>query len=214
MNQQINLYQSNGGGSKSPLYLSVALFILFIVSVMVLSAYLKSNINSLRIDVAQQQLLLVDAETHTAKMKIKYPTKERNTLLEKRINQSQSLRQNLLDVMTLISDNTSDITQGFSRYFTAFSQQNTAGVWIKQVSIDAEKSSIHLLGATNNAESVPVFLQNLHNESIFHGKVFTDLNMDTDPDSGELSFHINTLLIDDTENPTTAAIAAKIKGSQ
>lgn len=220
MNQQINLYQTKNSESKATIYLSAIVFVFMAIT---FSVYSNNKVDTLRIDVAQQQLLLANAETHSAKMRIKYPKQPINSLLEKRIKQSQSLHQNLLDVITLISDSTSDKTQGFSRYFTAFAQQKTSGIWIKQVTINAKQSSINLQGGTSSAESVPIFLQNLHNEPIFNGKVFARLNIDTDLETDELSFNINTLLIDDdddlsmqstdTTSKRTEAIAEKIKGS-
>jgi len=220
MNQQINLYQGDNGDSKKPLFLSAMLFVFFIAAFIMFSAHLKKGNETLRVDVKIQQQALADAEAYTTEMKSKYPKKEHNALLEKRIKQSQILRQNLLDVMSLVSNDASDKTQGFSRYFTAFAQQKTAGVWINQVSINAEQNSIDLFGSTKKAENVPVFFQNLHTESIFKGKIFTNLNMNTDTETGELHFNLNTLLVDSTGDETTtsivnkrtAAMAAKIKG--
>lgn len=222
MNQQINLYQGDDGDYKTSLLLSAMLFVFIVVAFVAFSVHLKEGNDTLRVEVNNQQQALVDAEAYTSEMKAKYPKKAHNSLLEARIKQSQILRQNLLDVMSLISDTTSDKTQGFSRYFTAFAQQKTVGVWINQVSVDAEQNSINLFGSTTEAENVPVFLQNLHAESIFKGKIFTNLNMNTDTETGELHFNLNTLLVNPTDDGTTtsivnkrtAAMAAKIKGSR
>ncbi len=222
MNQQINLYQGDDGNSKTSLLLSAILFIFIVAAFVAFSVHLKKGNDTLRLEVNNQQQALANAEAYTSEMKTKHPKKEHNSLLENRIKQSKILRQNLLDVMSLISDTTSDSTQGFSRYFTAFAQQKTVGVWINQVSVDAKQNSISLFGSTTEAENVPIFLQNLHGESIFKGKVFTNLNMNTDTETGELHFNLNTLLVDSIDNDTTtsivnkrtAAMAAKIKGSR
>ena len=225
MNQQINLYKGYDKKSKAPFYLFIILFVFLVLASVVFSAYLQNEIAALRVDVRQQQSVLADAEAHTAKMRIQHPQKEHNSLLEKRTKQSKTLRKSLLDVMSLLSDTTSDKTQGFSRYFTAFAQQKTSGLWITGVTINAEQNSIDLNGRTNNAENVPIFLQKLHNETIFNGKVFTNLNMNTDSNSNELSFNINTLLVDSVDSgkpnivtinkkPITTAIMSKIKGSR
>jgi len=222
MNQQINLYHGDNSNAKKPLILYTMLFVFFVAAFIMFSVHLKNGNDILRVDVKIQQHALADAEAYTSEMKTKYPKKEHNALLEKRIKQSQILRQNLVDVMSLVSDDSSDKTQGFSRYFTAFAQQKTAGVWINQVSINAEQNSINLFGSTKKAGNVPVFFQNLHTESIFKGKIFSNLNMNTNTETGELHFNLNTLLVDSTDDETTtsivnkrtAAMAAKIKGSR
>jgi len=223
MKQHINLYQGHGGESKASFYLIIALLIALTLVAVAFSTKLQGDVALLRADTSQQQTLLADAKAYTEKMIAEYPKKERDVLLEKYIKQSQYSHQNVSDIMSLLSDSTSDKTQGFSRYFTAFAQHKTAGVWLKQVTIDTEKNSIILKGSTNNAENVPAFLQELHNDFVLDDKVFTGLNLNIDASSGELTFNVSSVLMPaadtnsdikaTTVNKPTAAIAAKIKGS-
>ena len=196
MKQQINLYQGHDINAKQPIVFALALFLTLIMVVIALSVYLQNNVALLQQEVMTTQHALIDAETQTQMLKMQFPEKELNTLLSKQFKHSQHVQTSLVDDLDFLSDTSSDRTQGFSRYFTAFSQQSTDNLWLTRVLIDTD--TLNIEGGTIKAKNVPVFLQNLHKEPVFKGKVFVQLKMDTNIDSDAyLDFNISTSLSDD-----------------
>ncbi|MCK4841775.1 MAG: hypothetical protein KAT04_07805 [Methylococcales bacterium] len=197
MIQQVNLYQDSLKQSKTRpvivyyIYGLTALFSLLIS----FSFFLNSNIKNTKADIISIKHKLRNAKTHVQLLQVQYPRQQINKLLTQKITQSQEMRTSLANIISLLTDKESDQTQGFSRYFSAFSRQNIPELWLNNIIINTQEKSLHLFGSTYYPEKVPMLLQKLHREPIFQGKIFIKLLMNkAEKSDKQIDFVISTTL--------------------
>ncbi len=195
MIQQVNLYQSILDSQQprpfiSPFTLGLMLILLLFF---VYSIYLVLDLKNTRDELAATSLQLTEANTRVQLLQIQYPKQHINKLLIQEISLSQGIQSSLARIIDLLNDKTSDQTQGFSRYFSAFARQSIADVWLNTININASEHSIKLEGSTFQAEKIPVFLQKLHHEAIFQGRNFATLSMvQAEQSNHQINFMVNT----------------------
>jgi len=196
MIQQVNLYkdslkqgQSNVSSINNYIYGLVTIIILLIAYSIFLFSELNTTKNNLQL--AKQQL--TEAESKIQLLSIQYPKQQLNKLLPEEITHSKNKLNNLTQVINQLTDNTSDSTQGFSRYFIALARQSIPQVWITTISVNGDQHTIDIQGSTYQAENTAVFLQKLQNERIFKGRSFAKLIItQSDKKDNQLDFIINT----------------------
>ena len=179
MIQQVNLYQEIlQQNSIRPVInryiIGSTVVILLLIGMSIYSAI---NLNNTKNSLQQTKQRLIEAETRVQLLQVQYPKRQMNTLLTQEISRSQNILASLSRVIHLLTDKKSDQTQGFSRYFSALARQSIPDVWLTTIYINAQTNNLQLQGSTYIAEKTPVFIQKLHNESVFQGKHFEKLVM-------------------------------------
>jgi len=200
MKQQVNLFQSDLIARRQRpailnyLYGLVALVIMLAI----FSATLLFGIDNTQAEITLARQKLQQAQTKVQLLQVQYPRKQINTLLAKKITQSQDMQTSLKQIISLLTDKTSDQTQGFSRYFSAFARQTLPNLWLSNIAIDVQTKNLRFSGSTYTAQNLPVLLQKLQSETIFQGKVFVKLQMkQAEEPSNRTDFIISTS--DETE---------------
>jgi len=176
MIQQVNLYQEILQSRSRPVINPYILGLTVITLVLIgISVYITVDLNNTKNSLQQAKQQLKKAETRVQLLQAQYPKQQINTLLTQEISRSQNILASLSRVIHLLTDNESDQAQGFSRYFSALARQSIPDVWLRTIYINAQTNNLELQGSTYTAEKIPVFIQKLHNESVFQGKHFEKL---------------------------------------
>lgn len=178
MIQQVNLYQ-DGLKTKTTSDLNNYLYGIALAALLFLgfSIYLLIDQNNTETNIEQAHQQLSDTEQQVQLMQEQYPEQQVDTFIQQEISRYENILSSLSQVVYLLSDNKSDQTQGFSRYLSALARQSSADIWLTEISIDAERNYLSLHGSTFNTKTIPEFLQKLHQETVFNGRVFDSLNM-------------------------------------
>ena len=179
MIQQVNLYQEilqqNSIRPVIDRYIIGSTVVILLLIGM--SIYITLDLNNTKNSLQQAKQDLKEAETRIQLLQVQYPVQQINTLLTQEISHSQNILASLSQVIYLLTDKKSDLTQGFSRYFSALARQSISDVWLTNIYINGQTNNLQLQGSTYIAEKIPVFIQKLHNESVFQGKHFKKLIM-------------------------------------
>lgn len=195
MIQQVNLYQEIlQQNSIRPVInryiIGSTVVILLLIGMSIYSAV---NLNNTKNSLQQAKQQLREAETRVQLLQVQYPKRQLNTLLTQEISRSQNILGSLSKVIDLLTDKESDQTQGFSRYFSALARQSISDVWLTTIFINAQTNNLQLQGSTYIAEKIPVFIQKLHNESVFQGKHFEKLIMNQAEESeNQIDFTVSS----------------------
>jgi len=200
MKQQVNLFHADLiAGNKQAAILNYLYGISALVLILaIFSATLVFDIDSTQTEISSTRQKLQQAQTKVQLLQVQYPRKQINTLLAKKITQSQDMQTSLKQIIRLLTDKTSDQTQGFSRYFSAFARQTLPNLWLSNIIIDAQAKNLRFSGSTYTPQNLPVLLQKLQSEAIFHGKIFVKLQMkQAEEPSNRTDFIISTS--DETE---------------
>lgn len=195
MIQEINLYQDTFNTVQSRPVVNNYIYGLLLPLFLLIgfSAYLLFDQNNTSENIKKSQQQLNDTEIEVEQLRIQYPPRQTDPLITEEITRLQNILTSLSQVVYLLSENNSDQTQGFSRYFSALARQNIRDVWLTDIAIDAENNHISLQGSTFNTEKLPEFLQNLHQEPIFKGRTFEKLTVSQAKEkSQQLDFHVST----------------------
>lgn len=177
MIQQINLYQSDEV-DRNPLLTPYFLTLLAGCCALIIAtaAIWQSRGNQIdhqqqlqqRLQKATDEILLLQAQT---------PNPQADLLLSQELQQSESIYQNLSQVVELLSDNRSDRNRGFSHYLTALAEQSDGKTWLTRVEISAANDSIDLYGGSFKPEHIPALLQRLQQTEAFKGRHFARLDI-------------------------------------
>lgn len=197
MIQEVNLYQATLNTNKTRPVVNNYIYGLLLPLFLLIgsSAYLLFDQNNTSESIKKAQQQLSDAEIEVEQLRIHYPPRQTDSLITEEITRLQNILTSLSQVVYLLSENDSDQTQGFSRYFSALARQNIPDVWLTDIAIDAENNLISLQGSTFNTEKLPVFLQKLHQEPIFKGRTFEKLTISQAKEkSQQLDFHVSTTI--------------------
>jgi hypothetical protein len=176
MRQQINLYQPVFGARRQPL--SARMFAIAFGAVLAgLMAYsvhgkmelaaLTQSVEALRTQQAEQESQLsasgeqLAARDKPAQIDIRLKRLER-TLAERR------------SALKILQSGAAGQPLGFAARMEALARRHVDGLWIDQLVLSGTNGSMSLSGATLNADTVPVYLQNLARESVLSGTRFDE----------------------------------------
>jgi len=196
MIQQVNLYKGSLKPSQTKLASNTYLFSLIgmLILLAAYSVFLLLELNNTKSDIEQAKQQLILAESRVQALKTEHPKQEINKLLSQEVSRSQQIFNSFSQVVGLLSDEKSDQTQGFSRYFSALARQSIADVWLTNIAIHAQDHTINLTGSTYQAEKIAVFLQKLHHEPSFQGRSFAKLIISQAEEvENQIDFAINTV---------------------
>ncbi len=196
MKQNINLYQPELREEKvvfsaASMLLFTGLFIVLFSAIYAYELFqiapYEKQITSLdnELLLLQQQVTTLESGQAIGKSK----------LLEneiKRITAEIAKRESILDTLTSRSFGNDS---GFSDYLESFARGHVEGTWLTQVKIKAGGSLLGLTGKTLSSELVPVYIQNLSNETVLKGAAFNVLEIarvEGKEGDSEINFLIST----------------------
>ena len=188
MIQQINLYQDSESSRARLLlnahFLVVVAACLGLIAISLSSWRTNASLDNQNLQLQQQlqkttaDLLMLQAQT---------PGQQNNALLSQELQQSQARFQSLSQIVELLADNQSDLTQGFSRYLSALANQTDSNVWLNRIRINAMTNDISLQGSSFKPEAIPTLLQRLQHTDAFRARHFARMNIQQSPDKPELT---------------------------
>jgi len=186
MKQQINLFQTDLiAGRQQPAILNYLYGLIALVVILaIFSVTLLFDIDNTQAEISSTRQELQQAQIKVQLLQVQHPKKQINTLLTNKIKQSQDMQNSLEHIIHLLTDKTSDQTQGFSRYLSAFARQTLPNLWLSNIVIDAQTKNLRFSGSTYSPQNLPVLLQKLQGEAVFQGKVFVKLQMKQSEEEG------------------------------
>jgi Fimbrial assembly protein (PilN) len=98
-----------------------------------------------------------------------------------RVEEQLRVRRALLEG---IHGGASNNAEGFSPYLSALARQTMQGVWLTGVDI-AAAGDLVLKGRVLDGELVPLYIQRLHREPLFKGRVVRELQLATKGEPGK-----------------------------
>jgi septal ring factor EnvC (AmiA/AmiB activator) len=195
--QQVNLYRDSLKPKQRSrfFYAVIALGLVFFVSVGLVDILLMKNLHNRQNSIEQKRQVLVMEQERVKVLEASLPKQESDSALTEQLTQWQKKVESLkLTIALLNTDNTAR-SQGFSAYFQALANQAVSGVWLTMIHFDAEQQRIDFEGSTLKNDSVPYFLQQLQQESVFQGHSFVQLQMDRSEQAPNLmNFKLSTHL--------------------
>jgi hypothetical protein len=199
MIQQINLFHAaltqNSGVKSLNYYLSG--FILVMVLLATYSGFIFWHTSNLQSQLEIRLTEFKKAEKHLQLLQLKYPKQQVNLLLAAEITQAQDKLKAVSKIINLLTDQQTDQTQGFSKYWFALAKQSQKEIWLNKISIEIEPQNLTLEGSTFEPETVASLLQGLQNEAVFQGKNFTTLSMqESQSQLDQIDFTLSTQAIE------------------
>ncbi len=196
MIQQVNLYQDILKPAQTKPLINAYIYSLIAMTISLLgySIFLYMDLSNIKNDIQTAKQQLTEAESNVQKLRIQYPARQINKMLVQEISRSENILNSLTQVIHLLTDKTSDQTQGFSRYFSAFARQSTAKLWLTKFAINSKPHTLDIQGSTYQVDKTALFLQKLHHEPIFQGHSFAKLSMtQAKENDGQIDFIISTM---------------------
>ncbi len=194
--QQVNLYTEEFQPRKVKLPLEQILLITFatIALVALLSVALSYSLESLKAERSEQRAKAETMRERIAAMEAKAATLVRDeslVLANGRLAQQLNARRQMIDVLdtVVVKDDA-----GFSGTLIALARQRVDSLWLTRISLGSAGSNMVLEGATNRADAVPEYLQNLRQESSFVGRTFGLFSLEENEDNpSQLRFRLRAL---------------------
>jgi len=197
MIQQINLYQDNirQAQAKTAVNPYLAGFAGIILLLMGISLNLLWNLGNLKTRMEQTRKSLTVEEARVNDLLSKLPNQGNNASLLTETDQLQSNIGELTQILQLLTEKKTDLTQGFSKTFQALANQSVPDVWLSKIYIFGPRRIFDLEGSALKSAQIPFFLQQLQKEPVFHGQTFAKLIMlKSEKFPGQINFKLNTTL--------------------
>ncbi len=121
-------------------------------------------------ELSEVQGLLAQLRGDTSELKEKERVLKQITFLENK----EAMQEAILDAA---KHDQSHQGESYAALLKAFARQSMDGLWITALNIDQDAKHLSISGRTTNPDLVPTYLNRLRNESVLHGKSFTDLTM-------------------------------------
>ena len=179
MNQQINLYLPEFRKQKDWLSVSAMLGICgaFVALLVITTAVKYLGSYSIQNDIATRQVELNAAREATNALVDSYGVQTEDPRLAAEI---QQLEQNLVGKRTLLEfldGRYIGNVEGFSEYLADLARFHVNGLSLSNIDLQDGGRNVTLRGEVNQAENVPLYLQNLSNGESYEGMVFGALKM-------------------------------------
>lgn len=201
MIQQINLYQDIHRLNKSHglYYYLLAIGSVFLILI-VYSTLTVWNTYQLENAVQLKKSNLVETEARLKSLQIQHPKPQINSLLVAEVSRSQNRLNSLTQIAQLLTAKESDQIQGFSKYFHALASQPSNDVWLEEIDINSNDQDISLKGSTFKPEQIALFLQQLQEQPVFHGKTFAKLAIEkSESRPSQVNFTLSTTIKPDDD---------------
>ncbi|MAF84329.1 MAG: hypothetical protein QGH93_03805 [Gammaproteobacteria bacterium] len=207
MYQQINFYQDEFRATEqifcaTTLLKTCAAALLVMLLTSVLAIQEMSSVER-ELEIVRNQDVAAAAQLHKLQPAIAAVSGKRTWV--EQLDDATRLLAEKEQVLKLVLGSTLGNTQGFSRYLSSLTRQDTDGLWLTQISLSALGDKTRLEGQALRAELVPAYLQTLADEPPFATQRFQQfqINGPTEPNSDKVTFSMNSesQLIAELTNP-------------
>jgi hypothetical protein len=195
MKQQINLYQGiiRQDEDSSFLNLYSGGFIVIALLLMGIGLYSLLNVSKLKAQVEQARQNLIAEEARITDLMSKLPKQESDSVIVSQVTLLQNKVNELSRTVQLLTEQNSDITEGFSHHLQALADQSIPDIWLSRIYIIGPRRIVNLEGSTFKSEQIPRFLQLLQKEPVFQVQTFAKLNMlKSEKIPVQIDFNLNT----------------------
>ncbi len=140
-----------------------------------------------------------DAITKTVEqLSQKYPAKKKSKLLEQEITRLTAERDQSRRLIDILAGRTLGDTKGFGDHLEALARRHVSGTWLTEVTIGEGGEVVDLLGTALSPDLVPLYIQRLSDESIFHGLAFNMMTLEqASEDPSQVDFTLRTKVPED-----------------
>lgn len=174
MRQQINLYQPIFSEARKPLSFGVVVagFAVAIAALAAYSAYLSARndvlltmVEALRNEQATQQSLLDASGDGSVQKPVAIEARI------KTLDHSIAVRRSALEVLR---SGAAGQTSGFAARMEALARRHVDGLWIDKLVLSGTTGTMSIGGSTLSADTVPVYLRSLAQDSVLSGTRFDE----------------------------------------
>lgn len=203
--QQINLYLPEFQPNREPLRSMQMLWGLglFIVLLLVVSLF-SANANH------ERELALVDSRAQLEQLKIQIVQLEQQhpnvnlADLDAQILQISSELERREQILSIIVNKNLGNSTGFSGYLQALGRQSLDTVSLSAFSLAFGGTYVELLGRTQSADQIPLYIQRLRTEPVFAQSAFGVLNVEPVKNMpGVFDFSLAKAVEERIDNPET-----------
>lgn len=179
MSQQINLLDHSLRPRREWLSLltvvaGMAAVLLLLVAAAIYGWY-QEGLERDRFKVAESNLR--DAQTELTQLAGQQSRQVLDPRLQDEIAQAALTLQGKREIMAVLEQGGLGEKTGFSAYLQGFARQVVDGVWITGFELTAGKRTFEVRGRMLQASLLPSFVQQLNQETVFHGRRFAALDM-------------------------------------
>lgn len=200
MIQHINLYQDHLKKNNRQYHLLLYPTLAMAVVLILVTAFQLWNIQNLKTRLKQSQEDLNNETEKVSALLAKMPSQNVNQRIHSEINEWEKKLNGLLKIKTLLKQQQSTETSGFSEYFQALARQPVSELWLTHIAIEKQSADLILGGAALKSSSIPVLLQNLQRENVFRQHAFENLTINQSPENEELINFIVSSNIDQAKS--------------
>lgn len=178
--QQVNLYQDSVKQKQPDLgiyFIAGAVLIIFLLGFGWLNYAILSSLHENRALVEKKQQQLIAEQTHVAELQAKVPKPEMDASLITQLKQWENKLAELKQVIATLDNDKGFAAQGFSPYFQALANNPLPEIWLTAIRLNAAEKLIKFEGSTFKTDKIPYFLQQLQQETVFHGHTFATLTI-------------------------------------
>ncbi|HEY0061662.1 MAG TPA: PilN domain-containing protein [Telluria sp.] len=183
MSQQINLF--NPIFRKQKKYFSSATMAQALALICVACALLawdaSNRMRSLKLQAAATDARLATRQQYLNEARVQFAPRAKSTTLPAEIKAAEQELALLANASETIKRGGFGEVRGFSGYFRALARQDLEGIWLTDIVIGNDGSSIGLQGNALQGELVPQFMQRLAQEAVMKGKTFSTLEIGPPP---------------------------------
>ena len=195
MMQQINLYQPMFRREKKPFSAKTMLMMtLFFIAVFAaIYSYSLHQLGTLEVTLSNLDKGTTELRTQLEKLTKQFPAKAKSKLLATeiaRLNEELEKRQ---EVKTALGQHSIENKRVFSKLLESLARKHVQGTWLTKVSIQDGGEALGFEGKTYSSELVPVYIQQLSEETSFSGLAFNVLELQrSEIDPLNLDFLVKT----------------------
>jgi hypothetical protein len=192
VHQQINLYQPIFSEQRKPLSgVVVALFFGLLIAVLAgNSVYanmqlqqLRATVENLRIEQGEQESLLTANGEELA-------NKEKPAVVDARIKTLDKMINERRAALKVLQSGAAGQTTGFATRMEALARRHVDGLWIDRLVLSGTTGSMSLSGSALDADTVPLYLRSLAQESVLSGTRFDEFVIERPTKEGAPSAEI------------------------
>ena len=195
MKQEVNLYQDIFRPQKKPLSAASigAVLLLCLVFVTAAYAYQWLKVASLKEELAEAENRNGQLITEIDKLARQFPVKAKSRLLETEIIRLERELESRNAIGEALARYSLENKKAFSSVLESLARRHVDGTWLTRVSIKDGGNSLGFAGKTYASELVPIYIQQLSDETVFSNLSFNrmELNRSAD-DPSSLDFRVST----------------------
>ena len=195
MMQQINLYQPMFRREKKPFSAKTMLMMtLFFIAVFAaIYSYSLHQLGTLEVTLSNLDKGTTELRTQLEKLTKQFPAKAKSKLLAAEIARLNGELEKRQEVKTALGQHSIENKRVFSKLLESLARKHVQGTWLTKVSIQDGGEALGFEGKTYSSELVPVYIQQLSEETSFSGLAFNVLELQrSEIDPLNLDFLVKT----------------------